>query len=230
MAKIKKGKSCSVQNVSLNHMPVLKKNDKVLLMVMLTEFTEHNGKKLVDFLEADTRIINGGVKVQTWTPSKCLLDSIAVQGPNRDSLANIYALAMLAYQSGLGFLLHTSFVVADDLTKRCWNGTHRVGERGVLSLLMVSVRPEILEETSASISSHPPRVRVMISRFSDASDQYENVGFSEVDSISPSEDYLIRDCFSLEADIWFSDSFNPGGRPRRHQLPLPTDQTHAREA
>lgn len=179
-------------------MPVLKKDDKVLLMLMLTEFTEQQKKKLVGFLEADRQVINGGVKVKTWTPSKCLLDTIAVQGPHRDSLANVHALAMLAYQSGLEFQFHTSFVVADELTKRCWEGTHRVGERGVLSLLMVSVRPEIPAETSPSISSPPPLVRVMISRFSDTLDQHENVGVSDVDSNLSSDDFLIYDCFSME--------------------------------
>ncbi|KAJ5672113.1 hypothetical protein N7507_001240 [Penicillium longicatenatum] len=162
-----------------DRMPTFKAKDKVLLMIMLTEFTEQREKELVSFLQYEPGVIDRGIEVKTWTPSKCLLDSIALQGPHRDSLANIYALAMLAYMSGLEFILHTSFVVADDLTKRCWEGTHRVGERGRLSLLMVKVRPDLTEDTSTSVSSLPLEFCVMVSRFSDTSDSPHRDGNSD---------------------------------------------------
>ncbi|KAJ6096045.1 hypothetical protein N7486_006791 [Penicillium sp. IBT 16267x] len=220
MANIKKERSHSVEVVSPDRMPVFKANDGVLLMVMLTEFTEQREKALVDFLETESGVITGGFKVQTWTPSKSLLGSIALQGPHRDSQANIHALAMLAYRSGIQFLFRTSFVVADALTNRCWNGTHRVGERGKLSLLMVSAEPEITQKTPTSISSPPPGVRVVVSRFSDypyssnqdRGNQDRGIAYDDYDDYDDYNSCTVRRCGVLPfilGKYWkeFDDNF-----------------------
>lgn len=205
-----------VKNSSSGRMPVFKANDKVLLVVMLTEFTEQKRKGLVEFLETEPGVINGGLKVQTWAPSKRLLSSIAVQGPHRDSLANVHALAMLAYRSGLELLSRTSFVVADELTKRCWDGTHRVGERAKLSLLAVTVQPENTQKTPSPISLPPPGVRVVISRFSDTSDSSNEEWYDDFvarASCDPSsDDYLIRD-YKGTNDPWTVRQYKYGLLP-----------------
>ncbi|KAJ5082421.1 hypothetical protein N7532_011464 [Penicillium argentinense] len=63
--------------------------------------------------DSQLEITEDKVNIQTWTPPKRLLESIAQQGPNRDSQANIHALAVLAHRSG-----RSRIIVADEMTKR----------------------------------------------------------------------------------------------------------------
>ncbi|KAJ5648615.1 hypothetical protein N7490_004987 [Penicillium lividum] len=120
-------------------MPIFKASDNVLLMIILTELTEEERLKLVHYYQKDC---SGGVELETWTPSKALLRSIAKQGSHWDSQANLYALAILAFQSGLQFKKATSFVVANELTKRQLTRCCRPGERDYISLVTMTVRPK----------------------------------------------------------------------------------------
>ncbi|KAJ5512873.1 hypothetical protein N7463_002425 [Penicillium fimorum] len=57
------------------------------------------------------------VKVHPWSPPRRLLESIARQGPCRDSQSSLHALAVLAYRSG-----RPRIIVADEATKRQLSG------------------------------------------------------------------------------------------------------------
>lgn len=127
-------------------MPIFKASDEVLLMIILTELTEEERLELVHYYQ---KACSGGVELKTWTPSKALLRSIARQGSHWDSQANLYALAILAFRSGLEFKKGTSFVVADELTKRQLTRCCRPGERDYISLVTVTVRPK------TSMIAHP---------------------------------------------------------------------------
>ncbi|KAJ6190265.1 hypothetical protein N7519_000286 [Penicillium mononematosum] len=59
---------------------------------------------------------------------------MARQGSHRESQANLYALAVLAYQSG-----HSKLMVADELSKRQLTGNLRPGEGTCLSVILISV-------------------------------------------------------------------------------------------
>lgn len=72
-----------------------------------------------------------------------MLQAIAHQGPHRDSQANIYAVAILAYRVGW-----TGLIVADDLTKRQLKETCRVGESPLISVVMVAIRPKLSPSTA----------------------------------------------------------------------------------
>lgn len=86
-------------------------------LIILANFRKSSKDKLVELLRPrSSELINGFPprdKIQTWTPSTSVLASMAQQGPCRDSQANLYALAILAYQSG-----HSRFLVADKLSNR----------------------------------------------------------------------------------------------------------------
>ncbi|KAJ5113278.1 hypothetical protein N7456_001812 [Penicillium angulare] len=124
---------------SPDQVPVYKKLDKVLVLVLLTDLTESEKIELVRGKLG--QYIEDGIKIKTWTPSTKLLRSISQRGPNRDSRANIHALAMLAFQSGLEFVTAgTSFLVANELTKRILRNTCRPGESNTELVVMIVVR------------------------------------------------------------------------------------------
>ncbi|KAJ5916647.1 hypothetical protein N7504_000662 [Penicillium tannophilum] len=59
------------------------------------------------------------VNVRPWSPPLRLLNSVARQGPCRDSQNNIHALAVLAYRSG-----RPRIIIADEATKRQLSGKY----------------------------------------------------------------------------------------------------------
>ncbi|KAJ5730976.1 uncharacterized protein N7483_005484 [Penicillium malachiteum] len=135
---------------SPDEMPAFKRHDKVLQQIFLTDLTEKDKNNLV-CKELD-KYIKNGIEIKTWTPSLELLSSISKQGPYRDSQANIYALAMLALKSGLEFgSAGTSFLVADDLTKRILQRTLIPIESKKDIVVMVTVRTEPRKTTMRSI-------------------------------------------------------------------------------
>ncbi|KAJ5760620.1 hypothetical protein N7520_007776 [Penicillium odoratum] len=216
--RTKKFKPCTAKNVSPDCMPVFEAKEKIILMVMLTEFTEQSKNAFLEHLENGyQKVVKGGIRFQTWTPSKRLLSSIALQSSCRDSQANIHALAMLAHRSGLKFLSGTSFVVVDDLTKRCWHGTHRVGELGRISLLMVGVREEEIE--ASGWISPPPGVHVTVGRFSEVTNE------SNRESAECRNPYRHLDSDSCSGnDSVDSDSDYCGDYSKYGMLPLVMDQ------
>lgn len=105
---------------------------KRLLLVILTDLDELSKGKLVDTLTQSSRV---NIAPETWTPSWQLLASVAKQGAHRDSQANIYAIAILAYRRGF-----EQFLIADDLSKRQLNRQTRWREDRKLSLVQVRVQ------------------------------------------------------------------------------------------
>ncbi|KAJ5360066.1 hypothetical protein N7517_009257 [Penicillium concentricum] len=76
------------------------------------------------------------VKVRPWSPPPRLLESIARQGPCRDSQSNLHALAVLAYRSG-----RPRIIVADEATKRQLSGKYLPDAdlmSGVISIILLS--------------------------------------------------------------------------------------------
>ncbi|KAJ5176149.1 uncharacterized protein N7482_002026 [Penicillium canariense] len=112
----------------------LDKSRVSLLFVVLTQLDDVQQAKLVQHYK-QTVPDSANVAIHTWTPSKILLQSIARQGPHRDSAANLYALGILAYRSRW-----SSFIVVDDLTKRQVTGQHRVAESEDISVVLMSVQ------------------------------------------------------------------------------------------
>ncbi|KAJ5159032.1 uncharacterized protein N7500_008683 [Penicillium coprophilum] len=94
---------------------------------------------------------------------------MARQGLYRDNQANLYALAVLAYQSG-----HSKFLLADELTKRPLIGKPHAGEGSALSVILISVneKPAIPEgisvwarrETALSQMKQGPNMMAVSSR------------------------------------------------------------------
>lgn len=103
-----------------------------LLVVFLVNLGETGEAGVVQHFQQSLKDVN----VKTWHPSKLVLQSVAHQGRHKDSQANIYGLAILAYRSGW-----TGFIVVDGLTKRQINGDIRPGEDELLSVAMVSTKP-----------------------------------------------------------------------------------------
>ncbi|KAJ5467051.1 hypothetical protein N7475_004803 [Penicillium sp. IBT 31633x] len=91
-------------------------------------------------------------KVELWSPTKSLLQSISLQGPHQDSQSNIHALAVLAYRSG-----QPRIIVADEATKRQLSGDHlrRCDLEGVVSVILISAEES---NGSGSISIYGRRV------------------------------------------------------------------------
>jgi hypothetical protein len=105
---------------------------KLLLLIILTDLDEAGAAKLVQhFYEP----LKDKVKIQTWAPSRLLLQSIARQGPHKHSRANLYALAVLAYRSGW-----SRFIVADELTKCQVVGNCHQGKSDMISVVTVATR------------------------------------------------------------------------------------------
>lgn len=88
---------------------------KILVQYVQDSIAEDLQRHSVYYFGSDSQVqINKeNINIETWFPSKSLLKSIAQQGPQRDSQANIYALAVLAKQSGRSRIL-----IADEMTKR----------------------------------------------------------------------------------------------------------------
>ncbi|KAJ5383232.1 hypothetical protein N7517_001143 [Penicillium concentricum] len=125
-------------------------DDQTWPLIILAELDNPSRDELVQRLRPDERVAahssmrgkpptqptpsTRGNNVQTFTPSISLLASMARQGSHRDSQANLYALAILAYQSG-----HSKFLVADELSKRQLTGKLRPGEESTLSAILISL-------------------------------------------------------------------------------------------
>ncbi|CAG8899299.1 unnamed protein product [Penicillium egyptiacum] len=95
-------------------------------LVLLTDLDEASQDKLAgsvqlmlkdDLKDHSKHYFGDNIKansdVKIWSPSRWLLRSIYQQGPHRDCLGNIHALAVLAFRSGL-----PRIIVADEATKR----------------------------------------------------------------------------------------------------------------
>ncbi|KAJ5611725.1 hypothetical protein N7528_008830 [Penicillium herquei] len=172
-----KGWGQSLQNFA-EQVPVA--NNKTILFIFLTDFT--NEEENAFMTEIKLRYMRNDHEIKAWKPSRRLLSSLTVQGTHRDSQANIYALARFAYRSG--FQLSglpelddvetkpaTIFIVVDELSKRCWTNTHRVGERGSISLIVVQVKsdPEPDEYSYPYHFTIPHGLRVEAARYNDPS-------------------------------------------------------------
>ncbi|KAJ5836255.1 hypothetical protein N7447_002281 [Penicillium robsamsonii] len=94
-----------------------------------------------DYFEAASQKDITEVKVHPWSPPRRLLESIARQGPCRDSQSNLHALAVLAYRSG-----RPRIIVADEATKRQLLGKYLPDadlRPGVISIILLSTRCDI---------------------------------------------------------------------------------------
>ncbi|CRL22109.1 unnamed protein product [Penicillium camemberti] len=145
--------------------------DYVWPLVLLTDLDETNQAKLVGFVEStlkkdlkshskhyfgDQFQAKTCSKVKTWSPPQRLLESIAEQGPQRDSAGNIHALAVLAYRSG-----RPRIIVADEATKRQLSGNHIpfTDPQHVVSVILISV--ERLHDDSDKISVNARRANCL---------------------------------------------------------------------
>ncbi|KAJ5724037.1 hypothetical protein N7488_002072 [Penicillium malachiteum] len=172
-----KGRENSHQIVT-EQVPIV--NNKTILFIFLTDFTNEDENSFMQDIKL--RYKRNDHEIKVWKPSRRLLGSLAVQGTHRDSQANIYALATFAYRSG--FQLSglpelddvetkpaTTFIVVDELSKRCWTNTHRVGERGSISLVLVQVKsdPDPEEYSYPYYFTIPDGFRVEVARYNDPS-------------------------------------------------------------
>ncbi|KAJ5975694.1 hypothetical protein N7481_009401 [Penicillium waksmanii] len=86
------------------------------------------------------------IKVEIWSTSRRLLESIAQQGPQRDSKTNIYALTVFAQRLG-----YSRLIIADDMTKRQLLGIpRRTHERCTQDLDMDTLLPTRLAGTEGA--------------------------------------------------------------------------------
>jgi hypothetical protein len=73
-------------------------------LVILAELDDANKERIVQRVRWSAEHLEGAsareIKVQALTPCILLLALVAQQGPHRDTQATLYALAVLAYQSG----------------------------------------------------------------------------------------------------------------------------------
>lgn len=125
-----------------NGLPLAEKNAKDtehLLLVSLTDLEDVDETSLVQHFQRFLQDKN--VNIHPWQQSTEVLQSITHQGQNRDSQANLYAMAILAHRAGW-----SSLIVADDLTKRQLKGNCRVGESPSISVVMISIRPCTAQE------------------------------------------------------------------------------------
>lgn len=116
-----------------------------LLVIILTRLTDDERIKLMHHYETS---FPDNVFIQAWQPTSQILQYVAPQGAHRDTRANIYGLAILAYQAGW-----STFVVADGLTRCQLAEEPRVSEsieRRLVSMVLVRMRPR----TSADPSNH----------------------------------------------------------------------------
>ncbi|KAJ5386339.1 hypothetical protein N7509_008880 [Penicillium cosmopolitanum] len=105
---------------------------KSLLLVFLADFEEPHKERLINHVRPTT----SEFKILTWHPNHAVLRSIAPQRRYKDSQANLYGLAIVAYRNG-----HSGFIFADELTKRQVEGHFPLrGEDGRISVGMISVR------------------------------------------------------------------------------------------
>lgn len=149
--------------------------DYVWPLVLLTDLDETNQAKLVGFVEStlkkdlkshskyyfgDQFQAKTCSTVKTWSPPQRLLESIAEQGPQRDSAGNIHALAVLAYRSG-----RPRIIVADEATKRQLSGNHIpfTDPQHVVSVILISV--ERLHDDSDKISVNARRANCSTTAF-----------------------------------------------------------------
>lgn len=65
-----------------------------LLIAVLADLDDATEATLIQLIQ---EALESKVKIETWKPTKLLLESIAIQGLYRDSIANLYALAVLAH-------------------------------------------------------------------------------------------------------------------------------------
>lgn len=107
--------------------PVEASGKKSLLVVVLGSLSGLTIESLVRHIQNSSP----DTLIQTWIPSRSLLQSIARPGRCRDSRANLYAVAMLVHRSG-----RSHFVVADELANRQLTGTCRVGEDTAFSIII----------------------------------------------------------------------------------------------
>ncbi|KAJ6021009.1 hypothetical protein N7540_006513 [Penicillium herquei] len=168
-----KGRERAHQDLT-EHIPVF--NKKAILFIFLTDFTKEEENAFLE--ECRLRYMGNRRELQAWKPSRRVLSSLAVQGTHRDSQANIYAIAMFAYRSGIQISElseemetkpATIFIVVDELSKRCWTNTHRVGEQGSISLIMVHVKSEPDLISKPFFLTIPIGVRVEVARYNDPS-------------------------------------------------------------
>lgn len=115
--------------------PELVNGKNTLLIVLLTVLSEPEKAKLIQHHQRALP----HVMIQTWAPSRTLLQFIVKQGPHKDSQGNIYALAVQLYNAGVA-----RFVVADELTKRQLTGHLRLGESSKITVVKMDVQPERL--------------------------------------------------------------------------------------
>ena len=106
---------------------------RILLVILLAKLSDDERIQLVRHYET---AFPDNVIIQTWQPSSRILQYVALQGAHADARANIYGLAILAYQVGW-----STFVVADNLTRRQLVEESRVSERRLVSMVLVRVRP-----------------------------------------------------------------------------------------
>lgn len=95
-----------------------------LLRLVKTTLKDDLQSHSTDYFGASFQVneLSHKVNVRPWSPPLRLLNSVARQGPCRDSHNNIHALAMLAHRSG-----RPRIVVADEATKRQLSGKYLPG-------------------------------------------------------------------------------------------------------
>ncbi|KAH8692382.1 hypothetical protein BGW36DRAFT_363374 [Talaromyces proteolyticus] len=121
---------------NIEQVPIFNKTDNSLLLVHLTVLDQDVISNLTNICQ---KTLQHPAQIQMWTPDKYLLQSVARQYRSRDSVANLYAVAILLYRTG-----RSSFIVADDLTNRQLTGNCRFGEDKSLSVVEVKVEPKLL--------------------------------------------------------------------------------------
>jgi hypothetical protein len=103
-----------------------------LLLVFLADFEKPHKEKLKNHLQPATC----DFQILTWCPNRQVLRSLAPQREYRDSQANLYGLAIVAYRNG-----YSGFIFADELTKRRVEGQFPLrGEDERISVGMISMR------------------------------------------------------------------------------------------
>ena len=154
---------------------------KSLLLVLLTKLSPGDEERLIQHLQPPA----SEFRIKTWSPGNHLLRSIAPQGEYRDSQANLYALAICLHRTG-----RSSFVVADNLTKRQLEGCPIRGESEAISVVKIAVRPGIRDG----------QVRVLARRSVMASD--ENVSLFDAVNTFEVPQTFIADRLTRESFIY----------------------------
>ncbi|KAL2823498.1 hypothetical protein BDW59DRAFT_148691 [Aspergillus cavernicola] len=154
-----------------------------LLVVYLANWSEEKEENLVQHLPSLK-----DVQITKWHPSDAFLQSVAPQGQHQDSQANIYAVAIAAFQSGW-----SEFVVADGLTRRQIKGVYRNGDKPLISVAGVSVK---LGQQESEVQVIARRITGKDDKTALSLDTLRNLSLSrdgDLADISPETGFVLHD-------------------------------------